>query len=179
MSEDQKLVVQNSVTGFFQELGGELLEFEPDRAVIGLTLEKRHLNNAGNLHGGVVASLLDVAMGLCGTWAADPQDRRVAITLSMNVNFSAPAGEGERVRAVASCRKQGHKIFMASCDLLAEAGNLLAFGEGVFQKGALRRDLPRSPGCCLWVLRWSCWRWAGSGRSSAGSPPQPLLPIIC
>src|SRR5690606_39315610 len=59
MSEDQKLVVQNSVTGFFQELGGELLEFEPDRAVIGLTLEKRHLNNAGNLHGGVVASLLE------------------------------------------------------------------------------------------------------------------------
>lgn len=142
MSEDQKLVVQNSVTGFFQELGGELLEFEPDRAVIGLTLEKRHLNNAGNLHGGVVASLLDVAMGLCGTWAADPQDRRVAITLSMNVNFSAPAGESERVRAVASCRKQGHKIFMASCDLLDEAGNLLAFGEGVFKKGALRRDLP-------------------------------------
>src|SRR5690554_8151144 len=116
MSEDQKLVVQNSVTGFFQELGGELLEFEPDRAVIGLTLEKRDLNNAGNLRGGVVASVLDVAMGLCGTWAADPQDRRLAITLSMVVNFSAPAGGGERVRAVASCRKQGREILRAGWD---------------------------------------------------------------
>ena len=142
MSEDQNLAVESTVTGFFQELGGELVEFQPQRTVIGLTLEKRHLNNASNLHGGVVASLLDVAMGLCGTYTPDPDQRRVAITLSMNVNFSAPAGEGARVRAVATCRKQGHKIFMASCDLLDEHDTLLAFGEGVFKKGALRRDLP-------------------------------------
>lgn len=142
MSEDQNLAVQNSVTGFFQELGAELLAFQPRRAVIGLTLDKRHLNNAGNLHGGVVATLLDVAMGLCGTHVEDPDERRVAITLSLNVNFSAPAGEGARVRAVATCRKEGHRIFMASCDLLDENDTLLAFGEGVFKKGALRRELP-------------------------------------
>ena len=142
MSEDQNLAVQRTVTGFFQELGGELLEYSDNRAVVGLTLEKRHLNNATNLHGGISASLLDIAMGLCGTYAADPEERRVAITLSMNVNFSATADEGAQVRAVATCRKAGHKIFMASCDLLDENDNLLAFGEGVFKKGALRRDLP-------------------------------------
>ncbi len=142
MSEDQNLAVQRTVTGFFQELGGELLEYSGNRAVVGLTLEKRHLNNASNLHGGITASLLDIAMGLCGTYAEDPDERRVAITLSMNVNFSATADEGARVRAVATCRKNGHKIFMASCDLLDDDDNLLAFGEGVFKKGALRRDLP-------------------------------------
>lgn len=142
MSEDQNLAVQRTVTGFFQELGGELLEYSANRAVVGLTLEKRHLNNASNLHGGITASLLDIAMGLCGTYAEDPDERRVAITLSMNVNFSATADEGARVRAVATCRKNGHKIFMASCDLLDDDDTLLAFGEGVFKKGALRRDLP-------------------------------------
>lgn len=142
MSEDQNLAVQRTVTGFFQELGGELLEYSDNRAVVGLTLEKRHLNNASNLHGGISASLLDIAMGLCGTYAANPEERRVAITLSMNVNFSATADEGAQVRAVAICRKAGHKVFMASCDLLDENDNLLAFGEGVFKKGALRRDLP-------------------------------------
>ncbi|SDS95210.1 MULTISPECIES: PaaI family thioesterase [Pseudomonadaceae] len=142
MSEDQNLAVQRTVTGFFQELGAELLEYGPDRAVIGLTLEAKHLNNASNLHGGVTASLMDIAMGLCGTYAADPQDRRVAITLSMNVNFSAVAGAGSRVRAVATCRKGGYKIFMASCDLLDENDTLLGFADGVFKQGALRRDLP-------------------------------------
>lgn len=131
-----------SVTGFFQDLGCELLEYSPDRAVVALTLAPRHLNNASNLHGGVTATLMDVAMGLCGTWAERPEERRVAITLSMSLNFSAPAAAGSRVRAVARCRSAGHKTFMASCDLLDEADRLIAFGEGVFQRGALRSELP-------------------------------------
>ena len=31
---------------------------------------------------------------------------------------------------------------MASCDLLDEQDRLIAFGEGVFKRGALRRELP-------------------------------------
>ena len=43
---------------------------------------------------------------------------------------------------VATCRNAGHKIFMASCDLLDENDKLIGFGEGVFKKGAYRKDLP-------------------------------------
>ncbi|MBU2332953.1 MAG: PaaI family thioesterase, partial [Gammaproteobacteria bacterium] len=87
-------------------------------------------------------TLLDVAMGLCGTWVEQPEQRRVATTLSMNVNFSAPAPAGSRIRAVAVCRSAGHKVFMASCDLLDEKDHLLAFGEGVYKRGKLRSELP-------------------------------------
>lgn len=142
MSSDHSQEVARTVTGFFQELGAELVEYAEGRAVVALILTEKHLNNASNLHGGVTASLLDIAMGLCGTWAPTADERRVAITLSMNVNFSATAALGTRVRAVATCRNNGHKIFMASCDLLDDQDRLLGFGEGVFKKGALRRDLP-------------------------------------
>jgi uncharacterized protein (TIGR00369 family) len=142
VSSDHSQEVARTVTGFFQELGAELVEYAEGRAVVALTLTEKHLNNASNLHGGVTASLLDIAMGLCGTWAPTADERRVAITLSMNVNFSATAALGTRVRAVATCRSNGHKIFMASCDLLDDQDRLLGFGEGVFKKGALRRDLP-------------------------------------
>ena len=81
-------------------------------------------------------------MGLCGTWVASPQERRVAITLSLNTNFTSTAPVGTHVRAVATCRNAGHKIFMASCDLLDENDKLIGFGEGVFKKGAYRKDLP-------------------------------------
>lgn len=134
---------QATVTGFFQDVGCELIAYGPDHASIALTLLPRHLNNANNMHGGVMATLMDVAMGLCGTWEADPAQRRVAITLSMSLNFSAPAAAGSRVRAVARCRSGGHKVFMASCDLLGEDDRLIAFGEGVFKRGALRSELPR------------------------------------
>ncbi len=142
MPQDHILEVQRTVTGFYHELGAELVEYGPNRTVLSLTLEPKHLNNASNLHGGVTASLMDVAMGLCGTFTENHEERRVAITLSLNVNFSAVAGNGAQVRAVATCRKAGHKIFMASCDLFDQDDNLLGFGEGVFKKGVLRRDLP-------------------------------------
>jgi uncharacterized protein (TIGR00369 family) len=134
---------QATVTGFFQDVGCELVAYGQDHAVIALNLQPRHLNNASNMHGGVMATLMDVAMGLCGTWEPDPAQRRVATTLSMSLNFSAPASAGSRVRAVAKSRSGGHKIFMAGCDLLDENDRLIAFGEGVFKRGALRSELPR------------------------------------
>lgn len=134
--------VEATVTGFFQDLGCRLVDYAPDLAVVELLLLPRHLNNASHLHGGVSATLLDVAMGLCGTWAEQPERRRVATTLSMNVNFSAPAAAGSCIRAVARCRSSGHKVFMASCDLLDEQQRLIAFGEGVYKRGPLRSELP-------------------------------------
>jgi len=142
VNQDERQAIARTVTGFFQELGAELEEYSEGRAVVALTLTEKHLNNASNLHGGVTASLLDIAMGLCGTWAASPEERRVAITLSLNTNFSSTATLGARVRAVASCRSAGHKVFMASCDLLDQNDKLIGFGEGVFKKGAYRKDLP-------------------------------------
>ena len=142
MNQDERQAIARTVTGFFQELGAELEEYSEGRAVVALTLTEKHLNNASNLHGGVTASLLDIAMGLCGTWAASPEERRVAITLSLNTNFSSTATLGARVRAVAACRSAGHKVFMASCDLLDQNDKLIGFGEGVFKKGAYRKDLP-------------------------------------
>jgi len=141
-SSAQLQQVHASVTGFFQDIGGELLAYGSDQATLGLELLPRHLNNASNMHGGVMATLMDVAMGLCGTWEPDPAERRVALTLSMNINFSAPGAVGSRIRAVARCRSGGHKVFMASCDLLDDNDRLIAFGEGVFKRGARRRELP-------------------------------------
>ncbi|NIU60728.1 MAG: hotdog fold thioesterase, partial [Pseudomonas stutzeri] len=97
MSEHSRQQVEASITGFFQDLGCRLTEYGPERVVIELLLQPRHLNNASNLHGGVSATLLDVAMGLCGTWTEQADQRRVATTLSMNVNFSAPAPAGSRI----------------------------------------------------------------------------------
>lgn len=134
--------VHASVTGFFQDVGCKLLAYGPEHATLALDLLPRHLNNASNMHGGVMATLMDVAMGLSGTWEADPANRRVAMTLSMNINFSQPAAAGSRIRALARCRSAGQKVFMASCDLLDEQDRLIAFGEGVFKRGARRRELP-------------------------------------
>ena len=134
--------VADTVTGFFHELGAEIAHYSAEKVVIRLALEQRHLNNASTLHGGVLATLADVAMAMAGTYVNDPHERRVAITLSMNLSFEGVAKAGSTVLATGYCTTAGHKIFMSRCEIKDSMGTLLAFATGVFKRGALRRELP-------------------------------------
>ena len=133
-------ILQGLFSGFAVYLGLSLREYRQAQTVIAVTVEQHHLNQAGNLHGGVIASLADTAMGMSGTWHADPQQWRLALTLSLNINYMAAIPPGSEVRAVARLRGGGAKIFMASCDLLDADDRLLASAEGVFKRGRLRLD---------------------------------------
>lgn len=139
---DSREVISSTITGFFHEVGAELELYSAEKVVIALNLEDRHMNNASTLHGGVLATLADVAMAMVGTYVDDPLQRHVAITLSMSLNFTKSATAGTRIRAVANCRSAGHKIFMSSCEILDAQDRLLAFANGVFKRGALRSTLP-------------------------------------
>lgn len=139
---DQSQAVARTVTGFFQEVGAQIERYSFDEVVIALDLEPRHLNNASTLHGGVIATLADVAMAMAGTYVELASERRVAITLSMSLSFTGIVKAGTRIRAIGRCRSAGHKIFMSSCEVQDAQGNLIALGEGVFKRGALRAELP-------------------------------------
>lgn len=125
-------------SGFAAYLGLELLEYGQACAVLALQVRPDHLNQAGNLHGGVIAAMADSALGLCGTWNIDPALWRLSLTLSLNINYIAPAPAGSRVRAIARVRGGGPKIYMAACDVLDAEDNLLASAEGVFKRSRLR-----------------------------------------
>lgn len=133
-------ILQGLFSGFAAHLGLDLLQYQQAQTVIAVTVQPHHLNQAGNLHGGVIASLADTAMGMSGTWHADPEQWRLALTLSLNINYMASTPPGTEVRAVARTRGGGVKIFMASCDLLDAEDRLLASAEGVFKRGRLRLD---------------------------------------
>ncbi|MBX9410295.1 MULTISPECIES: PaaI family thioesterase [Pseudomonas] len=133
--------LEGNCSNFSAHLGLEVLEYSQARTIIALQIRPEHLNHAGNLHGGVIASIADTAMSLCGTWHADPDQRRLAVTLSLNLNYMAPAPAGSRVRMVARVRGGGKKIFMAACDLLNAEDELLASADGVFKRNQLRLEI--------------------------------------
>ena len=64
--------------GFPSLVGFHFLEWEEGRAVLGLQIETRHLNLGGVIHGGVLATLMDVAGACAGTWSPDPAHIRKA-----------------------------------------------------------------------------------------------------
>ncbi|MCH2557617.1 MAG: PaaI family thioesterase [Alcanivorax sp.] len=118
--------------GFPALVGFEFLEWREGRAVLGLQVTDRHLNLAGLIHGGVLATLLDVAGACAGTFCPYPDRVRKAITLSMTTTFTGQSGKGY-IRAIGTKRAGGSRIFNSTVDVYDAEERLLIIGEGTFR----------------------------------------------
>jgi acyl-CoA thioesterase len=98
---------------FIQELGVEFISAADGRSVVALDLADWHMNSWAVAHGGVILSLLDVAMAVAG-WSLDP-GAEGGITVEMKTSFLQPAKAGSRLIA------SGHAI---------HSSRTLAFCEG-------------------------------------------------
>jgi uncharacterized protein (TIGR00369 family) len=114
---------------FMRELGAVLVRAEGGQAELQLDLEDRHMNSWGVGHGGVVMSLLDVAMARAGR--SLEQDAPGTVTVEMKTSFFAPARG--RLRAVG--RVLHRSITMAYCEaeLYSGDGTLAAKALGTFK----------------------------------------------
>ncbi len=119
----------------FADLCGiEFLGFENGATRLRVVLDERHGNNSGMPHGGLVATLLDIAMGSAARLAAGAP----VITLDMHVSFIAPgeallAAEGRVVRA-------GGSILFAEAEARDGRGEMVAKASGVFKKRNVKPD---------------------------------------
>ena len=121
-----------TMRGFNVLLGYRLAEWRDDFARLELVLEPKHLNRSGVVHGGVLATMLDVALGYAGVFTAEPGRIRRCVTLTMTTSFLGQAKSG-LLNCVARRRGGGKTIFMATGEVLDESGNPIALGEGTFR----------------------------------------------
>ncbi|KFI26836.1 PaaI family thioesterase [Paenirhodobacter enshiensis] len=121
-----------AATGFRRLLGYRTAEWREGHAVLEMDLDERHMNRAGVLHGGALATLIDTACGLAATWAPEGAPPRLCVTLSLAVSFAGQAAGG-RVRATARLRGGGRRIVFCSAEVTDAAGRLIGMGEGSFR----------------------------------------------
>ncbi|CUH40496.1 putative domain 1 [Jannaschia seosinensis] len=127
-------------TGTQRTLGYELDVSGGDgRARCRLTLDDRHTNRHGALHGGLAAVLLDNAMGATGSLAIDPTGRHPMVTLSLTTNFLSSGRVGDRLIAEGWITGGGRKVKFIEGRLTAEDGRVIATGTGVFKPLATER----------------------------------------
>jgi len=116
---------------FLRDLGVELLGMGDGEAQVALVLEARHMNSWQVAHGGVVMTLLDVAMAMAGR-SLDPT-ARAGVTVEMKTSFVQPGGlVGGRI--VAKGKAFHRSTTMCFCEGEAWNGDkLVAKAMGTFK----------------------------------------------
>ena len=119
-----------------QRLIGYVLDVGQDdgRARCYLTPTGDHMNRHNVMHGGITTSLLDNAMGATASLTVDDTGSAPFLTISMTVNFLAPAEAGAPL--VATGRKTGGGRSTVFIDGVLEdaTGRVVATATGVFRK---------------------------------------------
>ena len=97
---------------FIKELGVEFISAGDGRSVLALDLAPWHLNSWSVAHGGVIMSLLDVAMAMAGRSLNSKAGG--GVTVEMKTSFVQPAKEGSRL--IVSGRVFHRSTTMAFCE---------------------------------------------------------------
>ncbi|RWR02748.1 hypothetical protein ED28_06325 [[Pantoea] beijingensis] len=132
---------------FNQALGLKLERLEPDYAELSFTNQEMLVGNSAQkiLHGGVIASVLDVAAGLvcvnstltrqeCITEEELRQRLSRMGTIDLRVDYLRP-GRGERFIASSSLLRGGNKVAVARVELHNDAGVYIASATATYLIG--------------------------------------------
>jgi uncharacterized protein (TIGR00369 family) len=119
---------------YLEFLGFKLIAWKEGYTKIEMPVRPEHRNTVGFLHGGVIASLLDIAGAVAGSYGVSEQF--VSVTINLNCNYMAPhrsaivITEGELIRTTSS-------LFFAQAKLFdPETNRLCATATGTYKKQA-------------------------------------------
>ena len=108
-------------------LGMTAETLEPGRVVFGLTSRNDFSNPLGTVHGGIMSTLLDSAMG-CAVHTSLPEGAGYT-TLELKVNFVRPVPlDGERLLCEGTVVHLGRKVATTEGRITNSQGKLVAHG---------------------------------------------------
>jgi uncharacterized protein (TIGR00369 family) len=124
-------------------LGMSLRSAEEGLAVIEYEAAERHANTMGTLHGGVLCTMADTAMGVAFYTALEENESLT--TLELKINYLKPVWRG-KLTASARVVKRGKTVGLMECDITDEEGQLVARASSTFMaitgEQAVNRTVP-------------------------------------
>ena len=151
MKEDDLLTIANyffiEMTPFNQVLGMRVEWAETESICLGFDMKEDLIGNTfrGLIHGGVTASILDVAGGIAAFFSLRNKLKGQSLekvtqkfskfgTIDLRIDYLRP-GVGESFTATGSILRTGSKVAVARMELHNEKGRLLATGTGSYMVG--------------------------------------------
>jgi uncharacterized protein (TIGR00369 family) len=103
-----------STSGFAERMGARSEQTGEGRATVRFEATDEHLNPAGTVHGGVLATLVDTAMGQAVRSAAGEDD--VPATSQLTVTYLRPGTPGV-LEVTASVRTRGEHLTVVEAEV--------------------------------------------------------------
>ncbi len=101
--------------GFMADFG-RLYQHETTHA-IGVRVDARHLNNLGIAHGGMLATLVDSAIGIVMIQRVGR--RQPGVTAHLSLDYMNPARVGDWIEAHVELDKLGSRLRVGGCRVMA------------------------------------------------------------
>jgi len=125
---------------YLEFLGFRLTTLKKGFAHLEMPVRNEHRNTVGYLHGGVIASLLDIAGAVCGSYGIS--DDFVSVTINLNCNFMSPH-RADVVIAEAELVRETNSLFFAQAKLFDPENNrLCATATGTYKKQKRKSNGP-------------------------------------
>lgn len=85
--------------------------------VIGFFASEKHCNSRGIVHGGVLSSLADVALGSNAVIAQEAA--KPLVTVNLSVDYAGAARQGDWIEITTDVQKSGGRLAFANCNIRA------------------------------------------------------------
>lgn len=105
--------------------GVKVIQAEQGKVTCELEVKEEHLNGHGTMHGGMLATLVDVvstyAIGTAG-------ENKLGVTVDLSVSYMSAAVPGDKVTIKSEVLKAGKNLAFANVDIYKQNGVLMATG---------------------------------------------------
>ena len=113
-------------------VGIEVIQLGDGKSVLQLELKDYHFNLYGIPHGGVHATLLDIAMGMAASFPDNSGKEVDSVTLNLSVDYIA-SPSSKILIAKGKVTKKGKSIAYCTAEVFDEDRTLIASGRSIFK----------------------------------------------
>jgi len=111
---------KDAIQGFIKYIGMKPVSLQQGAFITRLKLEKRHLQQDGFAHAGILATMADHTAGYAG-YTLIPEGRRI-LTVEYKINYLRPA-RGEFLECRARVIKPGKQLLVTEADVYSIDGD--------------------------------------------------------
>ncbi len=131
MDYEKLIAIYEKGNQFGRLVAMELVAIKDGEVSYQMTINDTHLATPFAAHGGVVASIVDGALGVAALSSVSKYNKVVS-TIEFKINYLLPALKGDLIKATGTVIKSGKSLLVVECKVVNQKNECIATATGTF-----------------------------------------------